>query len=146
MGGRAWPPAGPSRARVNPMDRPFVAATLLLLGLAAVPNSQAAADLQQTVLDCGSFAANYDGGSDSDTWTYCATPQCGCMCPYVGAAVVVEAAGQERGAFVVASCQSGYGTMSGPADDGAPVAVVPIVGGGGLGDIEAAIAPLPGLP
>ena len=119
--------------------RLFVATALLLLGFAAVPNTQAA-EIQQTILDCGTFTANYDGGSDSDTWSYCATPQCGCMCPYVGAAVVVEAAGQERGAFVVASCQSGYGTTSGPADDGAPVTVVPIVGGGGLGDVEAAVA------
>ncbi|HUR25306.1 MAG TPA: hypothetical protein VM327_04735 [Candidatus Thermoplasmatota archaeon] len=119
--------------------RLFVATALLLLGFAAVPNTQATA-FQQTILDCGTFTANYDGGSDSDTWSYCATPQCGCMCPYVGAAVVVEAAGQERGAFVVASCQSGYGTTSGPADDGSPVVVVPIVGGGGLGNIGSIIA------
>lgn len=62
------------------------------------------------------------------------------MCPYVGAGVQVEAAGQERGAFVVASCQSGYGTTSDAADGGSPVTVFPIVGGGGLDGIEAAIS------
>ena len=120
------------------MTRPFVAATLLL-GFATVPNA-AAEDLPDAPIDlapppfleCGSFGANHDGGSDSDTWTYCATPQCGCMCPYAGAGVQVEAAGQERGAFVVASCQSGYGTQRGSADGGLPVTVFPIVGGGGL--------------
>lgn len=111
--------------------RLFVAIALLLLGLSAVPNTQAA-EIQQAILDCGSFQANRDGGSDSDTWNYCATAQCGCMCPYVGAGVQIEAAGQERGAFVVASCQSGYGTTNGPADGGEPVQVFPIVGGGGL--------------
>jgi hypothetical protein len=119
---------------VNPMMKQIlVASGLLLLGLAAAP-SASAADVQQTILDCGSFTANHDGGSDADTWSYCATPQCGCMCPYVGAGVVVEAAGQERGAFVVASCQSGYGTTGGSADGGSPVTVFPVVGGGGLGD------------
>ena len=111
--------------------RIFVAAALVLLGLAAVPNA-AAQDIEQTILECGTFTANHDGGSDPDLWSYCATPQCGCMCPYVGAGVQVEAAGQERGAFVVASCQSGYGTQGGSADGGLPVTVFPIVGGGGL--------------
>jgi hypothetical protein len=118
-----------------------VALTLLLLGLTAVPAAQASdlpvelsAEPGLGLLECGSFLANRDGGSDWDTWSYCGTPQCGCMCPYVGAGVQVEAAGQERGAFVVASCQSGYGTQQGGADGGSPVTVFPIVGGGGLGD------------
>lgn len=115
----------------------LVASVLLLLGLAAAPPASAAGlpsdvSAQPAILDCGSFSANRDGGSDYDTWTYCGTPECGCMCPYVGAGVQVEAAGQERGAFVVASCQSGYGTQQGGADGGAPVTVFPIVGGGGL--------------
>lgn len=120
--------------------RLFVAAALLLLGLSAVPNTQAAElpslpidlQVQPALLECGSYQANRDGGSDSDTWTWCATPQCGCMCPYAGAGVQIEAAGQERGAFVVASCQSGYGTTNGPADGGEPVQAFPVVGGGGL--------------
>lgn len=118
----------------------FVTFATALVGLGAMPNA-AAQDLpdlpfdvavQPALLECGSFVANHDGGEDSDVWNYCATPQCGCMCPYVGAGVVVEAAGQERGAFVLASCQSGYGTTQGPADGGAPVTVFPLVGGGGL--------------
>lgn len=113
---------------LNPL---LVASGFVLLGLAAAPNA-AAVDIQQTLLDCGSFQANYDGGENPDTWNYCATPQCGCMCPFVGAGVMVEAAGQERGAFVVASCQSGYATTQGNADGGFPVTVFPVVGGGGL--------------
>lgn len=121
------------------LKQTLVASALLLLGLAAAP-SASAADLpldmaQPSILECGSFTANRDGGADADTWSYCATPQCGCMCPYVGAGVQVEVAGQERGAFVVASCQSGYGTQQGGADGGSPVTVFPIVGGGGLDPI-----------
>lgn len=88
----------------------------VLLGFAAVPTTQAA-DLPSLPVDLAVQPA---------------LMECGCMCPYVGAGVQIEAAGQERGAFVVASCQSGYGTTTGPADGGEPVQVFPIVGGGGL--------------
>jgi hypothetical protein len=82
--------------------------------------------------------AQHDG--NAEPWQVCSTPQCGCMCPYAGAAVVVDAAGQQRGAFVVISCQSGYGTTSGPSDGGAPITVIPILGGGGLGGIGTALS------
>ena len=115
--------------------RIFVAAALLLLGLSAVPN--AAADLsvpdvptvpldgpaaQITPLPCGTHAGDWDRDGENENWNVCATPACGCACPVVGAGVTIEAADQERGAWVATSgCQTGYATMSDDADGGAPV-------------------------
>jgi hypothetical protein len=116
----------------------FATLALGLLGLATSP-SAAGQEFEQNLLQCGEFDANHDGGAGSDTWTYCATAQCGCYCPYVGAGVVVEAAGEEHGALVVASCQSGFAVMDGDADGpagGSPVTVFPIIGGGGLDNIR----------
>ena len=117
--------------------RLLVAASLLLLGLAAVPSAQAA-DLDVADLDlalCEGVAGDWDRDGESETWNVCATPPCGCACPVVGAGVVVEAAGQERGAWVATSgCQTGFATMSDEADGGLPVK--PFVWTWGLPPVE----------
>jgi hypothetical protein len=113
----------------------FATLALGLFGLATVPNA-VAQDLPVEVAAqtlCPSYSFDAQGDGHAETWTICATPQCGCMCPYVGAGVVIEAAGEQAGAFAVVSCQSGVGYTLGPADGGAPVTVWPIVGGGAIG-------------
>jgi hypothetical protein len=104
---------------------PLVALGLLALGLAAVPPAAAdlptldvstAAAVDAGLLSCRSTPGDWDRDGESETWNVCSTPTCGCACPVVGAGLVVEAAGQERGAWVATSgCQTGYGTM---ADEG----------------------------
>src|SRR5687768_15692141 len=97
---------------------PFAAA-VLLLGLSAVPNAAADVEVKDLgLLGCSTSAWDAQGDGSDEPWTVCATAQCGCDCPYVGAGVVVEAAGRQDGAFVHASCQSGFGTTTGPADGG----------------------------
>lgn len=116
--------------------RLLVAAPLLLLGLAAVPSAQAAdLALDAALLPCEAHAGDWDRDGESETWNVCATPPCGCACPVVGAGVVVEAADQERGAWVATSgCQTGYGTM---ADEGdGDQTVTPFFWTWGFPDIE----------
>jgi hypothetical protein len=133
--------------------RLFVATALLLLGFAAVPNA-AAQDPGLELADpglteCRTYYYDAQGDGSTEPWTTCSTPTCGCDCPYVGAGLVVEAADQQVGAAAVTSgCQTAYSTSRGEADGGAPATVWPIVGGGGLGDIEAAVdlSGLPSLP
>jgi hypothetical protein len=116
---------------MTPLRTLLTLASLVLLALVAAPNAVATSPIAQQVLDCYSFASDADHDGHSETWNACSTPTCGCMCPYVGAGIMVEAAGQERGAAVVTSgCQTAYATTSGPADGGAPVTVWPISGGG----------------
>ena len=117
--------------------RLLVAASLLLLGLSAVPNAAAldvaaptvpdldataAAAAEVALLPCRATAGDWDRDGENENWNVCSTPTCGCACPVVGTGVVVEAADQERGAWVATSgCQTGYGTMADEADGGAPV-------------------------
>lgn len=115
----------------------FASLAIALVGLAAVPNAAAQelpVDVAQTLCPAYRFDAQQDG--NAETWTLCSTPQCGCYCPYVGAGVVVEAAGEQAGAVAIASCQTVVGYTLGPADGGAPVTVLPYVGGGGLDPIN----------
>lgn len=120
--------------------RLFVASALLLLGLSAVPNTQAQdLDLPGVELadpgftECWAYPSDASGDGHAETWTTCSTPPCGCDCPYVGAGVVIEAADRQVGAAAATSgCQTAYSTTNGPADGGSPVTVWPIVGGGGL--------------
>lgn len=87
----------------------------------ATPTLDAAA-AQVAPLPCKTYLQDRDGDGELEAWNVCSTPTCGCMCPVVGAGVVVEAAEQERGAWVATSgCQTAYGTMVDDADGG-PVA------------------------
>ena len=129
--------------------RLFLAVTLVLLGLAASPTTQAAdlpplpgegdgglsitldpvaADGLSTaaappgLLGCRSVGGDWDRDGENENWNVCSTPTCGCACPVVGTGVVVEAADQERGAWVATSgCQTGFATMSDDAEGGLPV-------------------------
>lgn len=125
--------------------RLLVASALLLLGLAAAPPAQAADTslglptvidsslaAELALLPCRSVAGDWDRDGENENWNVCSTPPCGCACPVVGAGVVVEAADQERGAWVATSgCQTGYGTMADEGDGGKP-SVTPFVWTWGL--------------
>ena len=124
--------------------RLFVATALLLLGLSAVPNAAADLSVDEAsaaavqLLPCHVYNGDWDRDGEYEAWNVCATPPCGCACPVVGAGVVVQAADQERGAWVATSgCQTGYATMSDEADnDRFPVQ--PFVWTWGLPPIEIA--------
>ena len=85
--------------------RLFVASALLLLGLGAVPNTQA----QDLDLPGAELA---DPGL-TECWAYPADPS-------------------GDGHAETSGCRTAYSTTNGPADGGSPVTAWPIVGGGGL--------------
>jgi hypothetical protein len=127
---------------MNHLRIAFAGAALLLFGLATVPNAVAnpatdAAATSVSLFNCYTTHFDAQGDGNAEPWNECSTPACGCMCPYVGAGVVIEAAGQQDGAFVITSgCQTAYGTTQGPADGGKlPVTPFIFLGGGGLGPI-----------
>lgn len=135
MVAEAWGSAGPPHPVARPFVMPmrlFVAAALLLLGLSAVPNASAvtvpevplldATAAEISLLPCNVVAGDWDRDGENENWNVCATPPCGCACPVVGAGVTIEAADQERGAWVATSgCQTGFATMNDDADGGSPV-------------------------
>ena len=126
-----------------------MAKTLSLVALAslaalAFATPASAADLPDlsaaeiSILPCKTYSQDRDGDGELENWNNCATPPCGCACPVVGVGVVVEAAEQERGAWVATSgCQTGYGTMVDEAD-GRKVPVDPFVWTWGLPEISTA--------
>jgi hypothetical protein len=102
---------------------------LVTLAFALVP--EVAATQQVPGLDC-SYAPTWDsdGDGNQEAWHYCATAQCGCMCPYTGIAVELTADGTDHETAVVLGCQSAVGTATEPADED-PVPHVYTWGGGG---------------
>lgn len=109
---------------------PLVAALgLAVLAFALVP--EASATTQVPGLDCGiNVLWDSDGDGNAESWHYCATAQCGCMCPYTGIAVELTADGTDHETAVVLGCQSAVGTASEPAD-GDSLPHVTTWGGGG---------------
>ena len=86
----------------------------------AVP-ANAQLDTSVALLDCRSTSWDSDKDGHAEVWQFCATAQCGCMCPVVGGILQVTADGQERNYAAWVSCQDAYGTSSEPAPDGATV-------------------------
>jgi hypothetical protein len=105
--------------------------SLVALAVASVP-AAAADDLPVPDVSfslCNTYTSQWDSDRDgsAETWTFCTTPQCGCMCPAVGTLIQIATPDQQRNFLVVASCQSGYGTST-EAGNGYPgVTVTPIV-------------------
>jgi len=126
---------------MNHLRLAFVGLGVLLLGLATVPNAVAdpateAASASVSLLQCSTYRFDADHDGVAEPWNECSTPACGCMCPYVGAGAVIEAAplGKEVGAFVITSgCQTAYGTTNGGSDGPTSVTPLVFVGGGALG-------------
>jgi hypothetical protein len=145
-----------SDATMNNLRLAFAGAALVLFGLATVPNAVAdtASDTSASAVSlfqCSTynFDAQHDGHAEQ--WKECSTPACGCMCPYVGAGVVIEVPAEnvgivhtdsvQDGAFVITSgCQTAYGTTQGPGDGGPVATPLVFVGGGAIGDVGAALS------
>jgi hypothetical protein len=112
--------------RVTPL---LAALGLAMVAFALVP--EVTATQQIPGLDCSYvYSWDSDGDGNAESWRYCATAQCGCMCPYTGIAVELAADGTDHETAVVLGCQSAVGTAAEPSDAD-PTPHVTTWGGGG---------------